>query len=450
MISRGGLQEEGDGVGVCALCLKRTTSFVEPTPQVVASFDKGNGKREDAQVVLARGHLEATVEREPEDERRAAKRRNGTGGLGSQETLEGSADDATPRFGLARIEEGGGLGREQHSLRTGGSNLVRCLTPTKTTDPALMTSCVYCDEAGTTPHDPVVCRATCSDRCEIFAHASCFWSRRTSRVARKKQSSRPNTDAEVCPHTGCVGKLKPVEVVSPMPASEAKVGVLHKDSLAEKGTTETNKTKKKQKKKPIQEHDAKTLVAVGNQSNEVTLRTDMEYPELPCGFLGKDGTACRRRALVDVHGQTQGACRLHARNALVMRRMMADMAMDHKQETESCAARWTRGARSSVRAGGQSTDRDEVEPILAERRDGEDSKVRLPKGWTRETLERAEQAMSRVHQAEVELAQTNRALEDARAYAREVCRRLEVLEAREADMREGLLLLARQCGALES
>lgn len=288
--------------------------------------------------------------------------------------------------------------------------------------------CVYCEETTTAK---VTCHAVCSNRCEILAHASCFSTRRTSRVARKKHFSRPNTDAEVCPHTGCMGKLKVLEAtpehdVAPSPLKDADDGGIAK--------AKTKKTKKKQAEAAV--------VAV---APPVEPCSPLEDPALPCGFLGRDGKPCRRRALVDAHGQSQGACRLHAQNALVMRRMMADMASDQKASAGPVTTTTKKkGGDDEERGGGG------LGTARAAANSREARETRLPKGWTREKLERAEQAMARVHQAEVELARTKQALEDAQTYAREVCRRLEVLEAREADMRQGLLFMARQCGGLES
>ena len=74
--------------------------------------------------------------------------------------------------------------------------------------------CVVCGADDGT----VVACAECTNGCTVVAHETCFFTRRTSPAWRKKHGTRDNREAEVCPHAGCVGRLK-------VRATRAKDGV---------------------------------------------------------------------------------------------------------------------------------------------------------------------------------------------------------------------------------
>lgn len=144
----------------------------------------------------------------------------------------------------------------------------------RVTPPYQTMQCSYCDE-----HDSTVTTvARCSDRCDVVAHVSCFERRNSTLVWKKKHRLRTNGDAEICPVPGCKGKLHSME----------------RGHTLEK---ETGDTKVRTKKREVY----------------------VVQPENGCTFVRRDGTRCTRPVVCD------GACRLHGRNAMVLKKMVAEV-----------------------------------------------------------------------------------------------------------------------------
>lgn len=133
--------------------------------------------------------------------------------------------------------------------------------------------------------DAVVGVATCTDRCVVYAHESCFRNRRSSNAFRRKNGRRSNGDAEVCLASGCVAKC------------------IVRRATADCGTTTTFKDR-------------------GERCVDAT--ADLTDPDRPCSFLGRDGRPCRHPAV------RSGACRLHLRSADLMLRMVSDVAREDR------------------------------------------------------------------------------------------------------------------------
>ena len=127
--------------------------------------------------------------------------------------------------------------------------------------------------------------ATCASRCVVTAHPACFVRRRAATIFRKKHHDRSNGAPELCLSAGCTSRVR-----------------------ACRGPRDAECASKRDRV------DAKTTAV------ECSPCCDD-----PCSFLRRDGTPCQRPAVRD------GACRLHLRDADVMRRMMDD--------NERCVAR---------------------------------------------------------------------------------------------------------------
>lgn len=143
-------------------------------------------------------------------------------------------------------------------------------------------TCLLCHETD----DTVVGVATCTDRCVVNAHESCFRNRRSSNAFRRKNGRRSNGDAEVCLASGCVAKC-----------------------LVRRWTTTDCGT---------------TTFATGHGERHVDASDDLSDPDHPCSFLGRDGRPCRHPAA------RSGACRLHLRSADLMLRMVRDVSHEDR------------------------------------------------------------------------------------------------------------------------
>lgn len=138
-----------------------------------------------------------------------------------------------------------------------------------------MTCCDYCLEEG------AVATGTCTNRCAVYAHDECVAKRHAMPLWRKKHTNRGNHEAELCPRPGCHGKMRFRRVPG--------------------GATNDI-------------HLPKT--------NQERATIDLQDPLAPCSFVGRDGRPCRRKAI------DQGACRLHARDAAVLRQMTQSLEQD--------------------------------------------------------------------------------------------------------------------------
>ncbi|OUU50578.1 MAG: hypothetical protein CBC12_05145 [Candidatus Puniceispirillum sp. TMED52] len=135
--------------------------------------------------------------------------------------------------------------------------------------------CAYC----LVTSDDVEPMATCMAKCSVMAHPDCFEKRFTTHVYRKKHSSRGNDDFELCPMKNCNAKLK---------------------IKAKKGTGNATFN----------------LPDVKGATNDIIIDDSM------CGFPMKDGRPCTRTA------NKYGACKLHAHDALVKKKMVSLLEMD--------------------------------------------------------------------------------------------------------------------------
>lgn len=165
-----------------------------------------------------------------------------------------------------------------------------------------MQCCAFCHQAG----DGVCQVGVCSNRCEVWAHSECFDARFRSAEWRKKHAHRGGREAEMCPNASCAGKFRR-KMARAMPQGE--------EDERRVPETVSSATKKRQ--------------------DECA----------PCAFLGRDGTPCRRAAVA------HGACRLHARDALLLD------AMVRKQDTHDASTQTTQPSHD---ASTQTTDDDEL------------------------------------------------------------------------------------------
>lgn len=143
--------------------------------------------------------------------------------------------------------------------------------------------CILCGQGG----GGVTSVATCGNKCTIEAHLECFRKRATAPSHRKKHHARANNDAELCLTPGCT----------------AKVQLFHIPKVKRDRNTENT-------------------VSYATFTKHVAEERDLEDPERPCSFTGRDGRPCCRVAVKD------GACRLHARDAYVMRRMVEELTRE--------------------------------------------------------------------------------------------------------------------------
>lgn len=127
--------------------------------------------------------------------------------------------------------------------------------------------------------------ATCSAKCNIYAHKECFMTRQTSSVWRKKHHDRGNDDSEMCIAIGCQARCK---------------------SLINR-TMESNI-------EGMQKPNSKKY------KREAVASFQVDDPSNPCCFMGKDGLPCRRSAVKD------GACKLHAKDAALQKMMLQKLA----------------------------------------------------------------------------------------------------------------------------
>lgn len=146
-----------------------------------------------------------------------------------------------------------------------------------------MSVCLLCNESS----GEIANVATCSNRCDIFAHESCFKARKSTTIFRRKHHDRGNHDSEVCLASGCCGKFIPRRT-----SVEKSVG------------------------EPL----------VSTKSGASLPRESLDDPDHPCSFMGRDGLPCRRPAI------RNGACRVHSRNADLMRRMMQDVEREDRNK----------------------------------------------------------------------------------------------------------------------
>jgi hypothetical protein len=141
--------------------------------------------------------------------------------------------------------------------------------------PRMSSMCAYCLVTSC----DVQCMATCMAKCSVMAHPECFEKRFITHVFRKKHSSRGNEDFELCPLKSCNAKLKV--------KSRKGIGAVALDLPDIKGDTD-----------------------------EIVLDDTM------CGYPMKDGRLCTRLSTKD------GACKLHAHDAIVMKKMVSRLEDD--------------------------------------------------------------------------------------------------------------------------
>ena len=146
-----------------------------------------------------------------------------------------------------------------------------------------LATCCYCDASD----GDVILVATCNGTCggEVRAHLSCFSNRRKTQVYKKKMKQRGNRDAEVCPHSGCLGKVLQ----------------LKREPIRTMAITDQSK---KHSKTVFDQLEKTGIVSVAQG-------------ETMCTFLGRDGTPCRRSV---VGGTT--ACKQHKMEWTVMQKML--------------------------------------------------------------------------------------------------------------------------------
>lgn len=157
----------------------------------------------------------------------------------------------------------------------------RCVP--KPTKPTMQAQCMLCMSS---TDDAVCLVATCTAKCEIYAHKGCFAKRATTPQWRKKHHDRGNCESEVCFTLGCSGKCKSL------------LGRI------DAGGTILVKPKKPPKPK--------------NVTATTTVRVELDDPDRPCCFLAKDGYPCRRAA---VHEET--ACKLHLKDLALQKTMLS-------------------------------------------------------------------------------------------------------------------------------
>lgn len=140
--------------------------------------------------------------------------------------------------------------------------------------------CFYCAETS----EDVVPVSKCAGRCDpVHAHPKCHERRVSFSTWRNKHAHRTNGEFELCPRHGCFAKFQPLKSSTAQPTrsmeiKSERVGVVLQD------------------------------------------------PDRPCGFLAKDGLPCRRAAVAN------GACRFHAKDALVLRRMVETKEKEQEKE----------------------------------------------------------------------------------------------------------------------
>ena len=135
--------------------------------------------------------------------------------------------------------------------------------------------CILCNVSD----DSVVNVASCTNRCTVTAHPTCFQKRHTSTMWRKKHHTRGNDEHELCLVYSCQGKCK---VKS---ASQAK-------------------------------HSARGPRVKDLQQPAVSQESALDDPTRPCCFMGNDGLPCRRAAVKN------SACARHMKQADLMCKMV--------------------------------------------------------------------------------------------------------------------------------
>ena len=126
--------------------------------------------------------------------------------------------------------------------------------------------------------DTVVDAGVCLNKCHVSAHPECL-----AQALRKKKAQRDNAASDVCPMVGCLAKFKP----RPQPLSQFHLAVR------------------------------------ASARTEAAPAFALDDPSRPCGFLGRNGLPCKRAAVAN------GACKLHARDAAVTKRLAPQSGMEH-------------------------------------------------------------------------------------------------------------------------
>ena len=179
----------------------------------------------------------------------------------------------------------------------------------------------------------------CQNKCVVRAHPECL-----QHAARKKNMTRVNRDWDVCPMPGCLGKFKPRTRAGAVPRKQQPTAAAPEDEAA------------------------------------VDYRLD--DPSCPCGFLGRDGLPCRRKAVAN------GACRLHARDAAVTKRLTADVRAEHAgvQATPDVTSRGTQTPREEKREERKVSNADELRSVV-ERQAAEIAAAKVREESLRKELE---------------------------------------------------------------
>lgn len=137
--------------------------------------------------------------------------------------------------------------------------------------------CAYCLFTGHGVEE----MATCSAKCSVAAHSECFEKRTSTHVFRKKHASRGNHECELCPIKSCNARLK---------IKNKRQSPQYDRFLPGKRQT--------------------------NNAEEIDMKETM------CGYPMKNGRLCTRNIVCD------GACKLHAHDAAVKKKMVFLLQQD--------------------------------------------------------------------------------------------------------------------------
>ena len=302
--------------------------------------------------------------------------------------------------------------------------------------------CLLCGDAG----GAVALVATCAAHCAVHAHAECFARRRTAAAWRRKHARRSNGDAEVCLVPGCQARLiaprdeaRPKHVAPPRGRDECR------DAAAAPPPPSRRAERSPMPRRGGRDGDDETAAV--------------------CTFLARDGRPCRRGVVAGTN-----ACRLHAHDADVMRRMVRALEEDDAREAaaqgatnvatrESAAAtnvatqtmappatrsRATATVREGATATRVATATTQTEESAADARARDElTNLRALNAQDRRRVvvaeRRAAELAREVRDLRALLEEAHRALEDERAAARAACaEREDTLAAARVHLREAL------------
>lgn len=143
-----------------------------------------------------------------------------------------------------------------------------------------MQTCVFCNQID----NDVVHVGTCGSKCVVYAHTACFEGRMFTALYRKKNVTRCNGDAEICPHMDCSAKFKP------------------------RGP------------KTIQNSLQVSMVTCGSVEDD-----DRVHDDTMCSFPTRNGKLCFRKAC------EFGACRIHRELGFAKKMMEEKLKWNEKQ-----------------------------------------------------------------------------------------------------------------------